>query len=80
MNRQDVGVSWRRYEGRALADIGLSGDARDAALEDHIRVQNPHLTDIRLERATASEDCEVRTHPAQRWYGVTYLADDGQGH
>jgi hypothetical protein len=73
-------VSWSRYEGRALADITLTGDARDAELADYIRVHNPHLTDIRFECATATEECDTSIRPPRRWYRVTYLADDGQGY
>ena len=55
--RQDkmYGVSWTRYDGRALADITLPGGALRAELEDYIRLRNPHFTDIRLEHATATE-------------------------
>ncbi len=71
-------VSWARYTGRALADTALANGALDGQLEDYIRVHNPHLTDIRLERATAADGHDAPPH--QRWYDVTYLADDGQGH
>ncbi len=73
-------MSWTRYEGRALADATLTGDALLAQLEDHIRVHNPQLTDVRLEQAVATEGYDVRTGPPRRWYTVTYLADDGEGH
>jgi hypothetical protein len=73
-------VSWSRYEGRAPAAITVTGAARDAELEDFLRLQNPHLTDIRLERATATEDYEPDIGPPRRWYSVIYLADDGLGH
>jgi hypothetical protein len=68
-----------RYEGRALADATLTGDARDAELEDGIRLQNPNLTDIRLERATESGDPGGTDAGPRRWYTVTYLAEDGKG-
>lgn len=67
-------MSWTRYEGRAPADITLDGEALHAELEDYIRVDNPHLTDVRLERATATEACDAEPH--KRWYEVTYLAED----
>ena len=67
---------WMRYEGRALADATLTGAARDAELEDGIRLQNPNLTDIRLERATETDGSEIGP---RRWYTVTYLAEDGEG-
>ena len=73
-------MAWRRYEGRALADTTLTGGSRDAQLEDHIRAQNPHLTDIRLAQATATESYDTTVKPPRRWYNVTYLADDGQGY
>lgn len=68
------GVSWTRYTGRADADIALDGDALHAQLEDRIRVDNPHLTDVRLERATATVAFDAE--PSRRWYDVTYLAED----
>ena len=69
-------MSWTRYEGRALGDITLTGGALHAALEDYVRVHNPHLTDIRLERATATEGYDTGVQPPGRWYEITYLADD----
>lgn len=70
-------MSWTRYTGRALADTTLDGDALHAELEDSIRVDNPHLTDVRLERATATETDSAG--PSKRWYEVTYLAEDPEG-
>jgi uncharacterized protein YcaQ len=72
------GVSWSRYEGKAPAERALTGAARDAELEDFIRLQNPQLTDVRLEQATPTE--AVGVEPDRQWYNVTYLADDGEGH
>ncbi|MGC2655631.1 MAG: hypothetical protein WA317_18985 [Mycobacterium sp.] len=69
-------MSWSRYEGRALADIRLQGGALFAQLEDFIRLDNPHLTDIRLERAAPTGDYDPRVDPPRRWYDVIYLADD----
>ena len=69
-------MSWSRYEGKAPAERTLTGAARDAELEDFIRLQNPHLTDVRMERATATGDEDS----SRQWYSVTYLADDGEGH
>jgi hypothetical protein len=74
------GVSWSRYEGKAPAEITLSGEARDAELEGFIRLQNPNLTDVRLEQATPVEADAVDIRPDRQWYAVTYLADDGEGH
>ncbi|HUB53543.1 MAG TPA: hypothetical protein VMB04_00090 [Mycobacterium sp.] len=73
-------MSWARYEGTAAAEVTLTGAARDAELEDFLRLQNPHLTDIRLEHATPTEASDAGTAPSRQWYSVTYLADDGQGH
>lgn len=73
-------VSWSRYEGKAPAEKTLAGAARDAELEDFIRLQNPHLTDVRLEQATLTEADNVDVQPDRQWYSVTYLADDGEGH
>ena len=58
----------------------LTGDALLAELEDYIRVHNPLLTDVRLERATATEEYDTGVRPPRRWYMVTYLADDGEGY
>lgn len=69
-------MSWSRYEGRALAGADLADEALHAALEDAVRAQNPQLTDVRLERARATEEYDT---PRRRWYEVTYLADDGLG-
>jgi hypothetical protein len=74
------GVSWSRYQGKAPAERTLTGAARDAELEDFIRLQNPHLTDVRLEQATLTEAGDVDVQPDRQWYSVTYLADDGEGH
>lgn len=68
-------MTWTRYEGRALADTDLTGDALEAALEDYVRVQNPHLTDVRLESVTATESYDTPVTPPGRWYRVTYLAE-----
>jgi hypothetical protein len=74
------GVSWSRYEGKAPAEIALTGAARDAELEDFIRLQNPNLTDVRLEQATPTDADDAEIQPDRQWYSVTYLADDGEGH
>lgn len=37
-------------------------------------MQNPQLTDVRLERATATG--ASGGPPGSRWYQVTYLAED----
>jgi hypothetical protein len=68
-------VGWRRYEGRALADSALTGEARDTELEAFIRLDNSYLCDVRLESAAATDSYDR----SRRWYRVTYLADDGEG-
>ncbi len=68
-------MSWTRHEGRALADATLAGAALEAALEDHVRVQNPRLTDVRLESVSATEDYDTRESASRRWYHITYLAE-----
>ncbi|ORB72541.1 hypothetical protein [Mycobacterium scrofulaceum] len=73
-------MSWAKREARALAETTLTGDALLAELEDYVRVHNPRLTDVRLERATATEDYDDEVQPPRRWYVVTYLADDGEGY
>ena len=73
-------MSWSRYEGRAPADITLTDAARDAELEGFLRLKNPHLTDVRLEQATATDGDDPGGQPHLQWYSVTYVADDGQGH
>ncbi|ORV48674.1 hypothetical protein AWC03_24705 [Mycobacterium europaeum] len=73
-------MSWAKREAKALADTVLTGDALLAELEDYIRVHNPQLTDVRLERATPTEEYDHNVEPPRRWYVVTYLADDGEGY
>lgn len=73
-------VSWAKRETKALAETTLTGDALLAELEDYVRVHNPRLTDVRLERATATEEYDASTQPPRRWYLVSYLADDGEGY
>ncbi|OBH05267.1 MULTISPECIES: hypothetical protein [unclassified Mycobacterium] len=72
-------MSWTRHRGKALAEVALTGDALLAELEDYIRLENPNLTDVRLERATATDGYDAGARSPRRWYEVTYLADDGQG-
>lgn len=73
-------MSWAKREAKALADTALTGDALLAELEDYVRAHNPQLTDVRLERATATEEYDTDARPPRRWYDVTYLADDGEGY
>lgn len=73
-------MSWSRYEGRAPAQPHLTGAARDAQLEDFVRLQNPHLTDVRLEQATVTDGDRTARSAGLQWYRVTYVGDDGEGH
>ncbi|KKC06387.1 hypothetical protein [Mycobacterium nebraskense] len=73
-------MSWAKREAKALADTTLTGDALLAELEDYVRAHNPQLTDVRLERATATEEYDTGAQPPRRWYVVAYLADDGEGY
>lgn len=73
-------MSWNRHEDRALADSTLTGEALTAALEDYIRQQNRHLTDVRLQGATATDGQGAGLGTSERWYDVTYVADDGEGY
>jgi hypothetical protein len=68
-------VGWHRYEGRALADAALTGEARDTELEAFIRLDHSDLCDVRVESASGTQDFDH----SRRWYLVTYLADDGKG-
>lgn len=70
------GVTWKRCEGRAIADGDLGEEARDAQLEDYIRMRNPQLTDIRLAAATPLDETDNGAQPPRRWYHVVYLAND----
>lgn len=73
-------MSWNRREAPALADSTLTGEALTAALEDYVRVQNPHLTDVRLQHAIATDRYDASAGPSLRWYDVIYVADDGEGY
>jgi len=72
-------VSWTRREGRALANLALTGEALFAELDGYLRVHNPHLTDIRVEQASPTDGYDTHGRLPRRWYSVTYLADDGEG-
>ncbi|OBK18356.1 hypothetical protein [Mycobacterium asiaticum] len=68
-------MGWTRYEGRALANPTLHGDALLAALQDHILLYNTHFTDVRLDRATATDEYDTSVRPPRRWYVVSYVAE-----
>jgi hypothetical protein len=65
-----------KYEGRALADISLTGRALGEALEEYISRRDPNLENIQLKRATPTGDIETRVQPHKRWYEVLFEVDD----
>jgi hypothetical protein len=64
------------YQGRALADISLTGRALGEALEAYISRRDPNLENIQLKRATPTGDIETRVQPHKRWYEVLFEVDD----
>ena len=64
------------YEGRALADINLTGRELGLALETFIARRDPGLENIQLKRATPTGDVETRVQPHKRWYEVLFEVDD----
>jgi hypothetical protein len=64
------------YEGRALADINLTGRELGEALELYISRRDPNLENIQLKRATPTGDVETRVQPHKRWYEVLFEVDD----
>jgi hypothetical protein len=64
------------YEGRALADISLTGRALGEALEAYIARRDPSLENIQLKRATPTGDIETRVQPHKRWFEVLFEVDD----
>ncbi len=66
------------YQGRALADINLSGVALAEALEAFICRRDPRLEDqnVQVRRATPTGDVETRVQPNKRWYEVVFETDD----
>ena len=66
------------YQGRALADINLSGLALAEALEAFICRRDPSLEtqNVQIRRATPTGDIETRVQPNKRWYEVIFEADD----
>jgi hypothetical protein len=64
------------YQGRALADISLTGRALGEALEAYISRRDPGLENIQLKRATPTGDIETRVQPHKRWYEVLFEVDD----
>ncbi len=66
------------YQGRALADINLSGVQLAEALEEFICRRDPSLENLNVQvrRATPTGDVETRVQPNKRWYEVVFEADD----
>jgi hypothetical protein len=64
------------FEGRALADINLTGRALGEALEEYISRRDPGMENIQLKRATPTGDIETRVQPHKRWYEVLFEVDD----
>jgi hypothetical protein len=64
------------YQGRALADINLSGVPLAEALEAFICRRDPGLENVQLRRATPTGDIESRVQPNKRWYEVVFEVDD----
>lgn len=64
------------YQGRALADINLSGLPLAEALELFISRRDPGLENVQVKRATPTGDIETRVQPHKRWYEVVFEVDD----
>ena len=64
------------YQGRALADINLTGIALAEALEAFICRRDPSLENVQVRRATPTGDVETRVQPNKRWYEVIFETDD----
>ena len=64
------------YQGRALAEINLTGIALAEALEAFISRRDPSLENVQVRRATPTGDVETRVQPNKRWYEVIFETDD----
>jgi hypothetical protein len=64
------------FQGRALADINLTGIALAEALEVFISRRDPSLENVQVRRATPTGDIESRVQPYKRWYEVIFETDD----
>ena len=64
------------YQGRALADINLSGRELGEALELFISRRDPNLENVQIKRATPTGDIETRVQPHKRWFQVLFEVDD----
>jgi hypothetical protein len=64
------------YQGRALADVSLTGRELGVALELFISRRDPSLENIQIKRATPTGDVDTRMQPHKRWYEVLFEVDD----
>jgi hypothetical protein len=64
------------YQGRALAEINLTGLPLAEALEAYISRRDPSLENVQVRRATPTGDVEMRVQPHKRWYEVVFEVDD----
>jgi hypothetical protein len=64
------------FQGRALADINLTGHPLGEALEAFISRRDPTLENVQIRRATPTGDVETRVQPHKRWYEVLFEVDD----
>ena len=64
------------FQGRALADINLTGHPLGEALEAFICRRDPTLENVQIRRATPTGDVETRVQPHKRWYEVLFEVDD----
>jgi hypothetical protein len=64
------------YQGRALADVSLTGRDLGVALELFISRRDPSLENIQIKRATPTGDVDTRMQPHKRWYEVLFEVDD----
>jgi hypothetical protein len=64
------------YQGRALAEINLSGRQLGEALELFISRRDPSLENVQIKRATPTGDLETRVEPHKRWFEVVFEVDD----
>jgi hypothetical protein len=64
------------YQGRALADINLTGIPLAEALEAFISRRDPNLENVQVKRAIPTGDVETRVEPHKRWYEVVFETED----
>ena len=64
------------YQGRALAEINLSGRALARRWNCSSPAAIPSLGDIQLKRATPTGDLETRVEPHKRWFEVVFEVED----